>query len=96
MENILKQILSELQNLNDKYEGLNDKYEGLNDKYESLDKKVDSQGEHIQQLIKIVGTTNAYLEEIRSNQQKQERVLEKLSLRSITQEAEIDVLRMIK
>lgn len=103
MENILNKIIGELQNLNEKYQN-------IDKKIGDLDKKVDYQGDHLHQLIKIVGTTNAHLEELTGNltdvkndiseikntQQNQERVLERLSLRSISQEADINDLRRIK
>jgi chromosome segregation ATPase len=96
MENTLKQILAELQDLNQKYNN-------LDKQANSLDKKVESHGELLHQLIKIVGTTNSHLEElsegisnVRETQLEHEKILERLSLRSISQEADIAELRRIK
>lgn len=69
-----------------------------------------SHGELLHQLIQIVGTTNARLKEvtddvkqikqdvseIKTAQLERQRVLERLSLRSITHDVEIEELRRIK
>jgi chromosome segregation ATPase len=69
-----------------------------------------SQGDHIHQLIQIVGATNSRMNELANDvrqikedmvelkevQQKQEKILERLAIRSISQEADIAELRRIK
>jgi len=117
VENTLKQILEELQNLNKKVDRLEVEQQEM--KAEQQEMKVElremkaeqqsiksmliTQGDHIQQLIQIVGATNAQINQIKEDisemkntQLEHQRALERLSFRSITQEAAINDLRRIK
>ncbi|MEK4732837.1 hypothetical protein [Paenibacillus sp. FSL L8-0641] len=102
-EHILNQILDKLQTMDDRIGN-----------FETVQQ---SHGQHLQQIIQIVGTTNSKVEELteavdtltndvtslKDNQQtmlqiqhEQQKILERLSVRSISQEADIAELRRIK
>ncbi|ADO57469.1 hypothetical protein [Paenibacillus polymyxa] len=87
-----------------------DKLQIMDDRIGTLENVQKSHGEHLQQLIQIVGTTNSKIEELTEDvsilkgnqqtmlqiQQEQQKILERLSVRSISQEADIAELRRIK
>ncbi len=94
-----------------------EKIEQVDTRLQKVEIEQNRHGDHIQQLIQIVGSTNARLEEltiyvhriqddttslkenqktIMSIQQDQQKILERLSFRSISQEADIAELRRIK
>lgn len=80
------------------------------EKLEAIETQQLSQGEHMGQLIQIVGTANMKLQELseevhqikddvgmlKSIQQEQQKILDRLAVRSISQEADIAELRRIK
>jgi hypothetical protein len=75
-----------------------------------MDQRFDRNEEMISTLIQIVGTTNSKVEEIQTDvsllldnqktimhlQQDQQKILERLSIRSISHEADIAEIRRIK
>jgi hypothetical protein len=77
---------------------------------ESMDKRTNHNEEMISTLIQIVGTTNSKVEELQTDvsllldnqktimqlQQDQQKILERLSIRSISHEADIAEIRRIK
>jgi hypothetical protein len=79
-------------------------------KLESMDKRLDRNEEMISTLMQIVGTTNSKVEELQTDvsllldnqktimqlQQDQQKILERLSIRSISHEADIAEIRRIK
>lgn len=76
---------------------LNQKIDMVED---NLSKKIDSQGDILHQLIKIVGAPNPYIKEladevttIKDLQLESMKILERLSIRSISHEADIAELR---
>lgn len=103
-------ILSKIEGLENKFGGFESKFEGLENEVDTIKQEQLRQGDHIHQLIKIVGTTNSQLSEVKNDieilkenqqtviaiQQDQQKILERLSVRSISQEADIAELRRIK
>lgn len=101
-EKKLDLILDEIKDVKDTVKNLEGSVRSLEGTVKNLEAMQRSQGEHIQQLIQIVGTTNAKVEELTEEvrqmnkvQQEQQKILERLSIRSISQEADIAELRRI-
>lgn len=72
----------------------------VKEKQLTMEKMLTSQGDHLHQLIKILGNTNGDLQEVKEDvqevkklQRKQEVVLESLSIKTVEQDAEIRSLR---
>lgn len=109
VEDTLKLILKELQNLNQRVgnieaeqksvkadlQSVKNEQQSMRADLQSIKDMLTSQGEHVQQLIQITGATNAHLNDIRKTQIDNVKVLELLSIRSISQEADIAELRRI-
>jgi hypothetical protein len=93
-----------------KLESMDKRFEGMDKRFEGMDKRSDRNEEMISTLIQIVGTTNSKVEELQADvslllnnqktimqlQQDQQKILERLSIRSISHEADIAEIRRIK
>jgi hypothetical protein len=86
------------------------KLDSMDKRFEGMDKRSDRSEEMISTLIQIVGTTNSKVEELQTDvsllldnqktimqlQQDQQKIMERLSIRSISHEADIAEIRRIK
>jgi hypothetical protein len=93
-----------------KFDLILNKLESMDKRFEGMDKRSDRNEEMISTLIQIVGTTNSKVEELQADvslllnnqktimqlQQDQQKILERLSIRSISHEADIAEIRRIK
>jgi hypothetical protein len=93
-----------------KLESMDKRFEGMDKHFEDMDKRSNRNEEMMSTLIQIVGTTNSKVEELQADvslllnnqktimqlQQDQQKILERLSIRSISQEADIAEIRRIK
>jgi len=62
MENTLKQILLELQNLNQKYDNLERRFDGLEQRFDGLEKRFDIQEKRLNNLEKRVESLDEKVE----------------------------------
>jgi hypothetical protein len=93
-----------------KFDLILNNFESMDKRFEGMDKRSDRNEEMISTLIQIVGTTNSKVEELQADvslllnnqktimqlQQDQQKILERLSIRSISHEADIAEIRRIK
>lgn len=110
MKSDLQSIKMEKKAMKTDIQSIKTEQKSMKEEQQAMKDMLASQGEHIHQLIQIVGTTNAHLEELTDSvmhikkdisamkdiQQGQYKILERLSIRSISQEADIAELRRIK
>jgi chromosome segregation ATPase len=91
-------------------DGMDKRLDGMDKRFDGMDKRLDRNEEMISTLIQIVGTTHSKVEELQTDvsllldnqktimqmQQDQQKILERLSIRSISHEADIAEIRRIK
>lgn len=104
----LKSLRAEQKQMGGRIDQLGSQIGQMGDRIDQMDSRIDQIQQMTADLIRMVGSTNAIIEEMRKDidgleiskinqrQEKQERVLERLSIRSLEQEAEIAALRQAR
>lgn len=107
MEQILHQILGEIKGFNKRFDNLEsdmktvkEDLKVVKEKQLAMENMLVSQGDHLQQLIKVVGHTNVELQEVKEElreikkfQSRQQNVLESFSYLLVEHDGEIRALR---
>ncbi|WP_100488593.1 hypothetical protein [Sporolactobacillus pectinivorans] len=95
-ESLLKQILDKLNTIDERTKKLDNNQKQFEDHFEQIDKKLNTITEQIVKNSEQITLLRESQAALISGQQKQDKILEMLAMRSLEQESDIRDLKRIK